>query len=178
MMKIAMFIFWLSPCFLLAAELSPYAGEEKRTVKSLSLDDIASLKGGDGMGFAKLAELNHFPGPKHVLQLSETLELTASQLSASQALFAEMHSNAVSLGERLIEAESALDRLFELNTVNAASLESALMHIGSIRAQLRYVHLEAHLRQKELLTDAQVSKYDELRGYGGNAHDNNHHGNH
>ena len=50
-----------------AAEISsPYAGQETREIKALSRDEINGYLSGDGMAFAKAAELNHYPGPKHV----------------------------------------------------------------------------------------------------------------
>ena len=55
----------------LAADQPPYAGEELRSLKSMSSQEIESLRSGEGMGFAKLAELNHYPGPKHVLELAD-----------------------------------------------------------------------------------------------------------
>ena len=45
----------------------PYAGQQVRTIKALSDDDIAALRKGEGMGMARAAELNGYPGPKHVL---------------------------------------------------------------------------------------------------------------
>ena len=123
------------------------------------------------MGFAKLAELNHYPGPKHVLELANDLDLTPSQVSETEALFEEMRTSAVVLGEDLLAAEMELDQDFSRGTISAESLESALWSIGRIRAQLRYVHLEAHLRQRRLLTTEQIAKYDETRGYKGVAHD-------
>ena len=53
---------------VLAADM-PYAGQQARPIKSLSDDDIAALREGEGMGMAKAAELNGYPGPAHVLQL-------------------------------------------------------------------------------------------------------------
>src|SRR5215469_14793256 len=53
---------------VLAADM-PYAGQEARTIKALSDDDIAALRKGEGMGMAKAAELNGYPGPVHVLAL-------------------------------------------------------------------------------------------------------------
>ena len=47
---------------------SPYAGQQARAIKSLSDDDIASLRSGDGMGMAKAAELDSYPGPRDVLR--------------------------------------------------------------------------------------------------------------
>jgi len=158
-----------------AAGQSPYAGEEFRSIKALSPGEIESLLAGKGMGFAKAAELNHYPGPKHVLELADALRLTQAQVSATEALFADMQQSAKSLGASLLAAEQRLDSAFADGTITPEALRSALDEIGGIRTRLRYVHLEAHLRQRELLTDAQVADYDRARGYG---HSQHRHGEH
>jgi len=170
MKQIAFFFFLLLVGVATAPGQSPYAGERDRSVKSLSPEDIASLSAGKGMGFAKLAELNHYPGPKHVLELADVLQLSPAQVSATEELFRVMQSNAISLGEKLVAAETSLDHDFRQGTIDADSLRQALDDIGKIRSQLRYVHLEAHLRQKNLLTPDQVAMYDEARGYGRATH--------
>ena len=152
-----------------AAEQSPYSGEELRPIKSLSEREITALRRGDGMGFAKLAELNHYPGPRHVLQLSEALDLSTVQRAATEDLNEEMRRNAVKLGEQLLHAEAQLDDAFQSGTLTVETLEAALLRIGKLRAKLRFVHLEAHLRQKQILTEAQVQAYDDARGYHGNS---------
>ena len=149
-----------------AAAESPYAGQEHRSIKSISPQDIEALKNGEGMGFAKLAELNHFPGPKHVLDLAQQLSLTPEQVTETRLLFDNMQSRAKAIGHELLAAEAELDSAFADNRINADLLERALLEIGEIRARLRFVHLEAHLRQRLLLTDAQISLYDQSRGYG------------
>jgi len=55
-----------------AAEMptTPYARQQVRTIKSLSDEDIAALRKGEGMGMAKAAELNGYPGPAHVLDMA------------------------------------------------------------------------------------------------------------
>ena len=174
MNKLASILLVMAACFSSAAAESPYVGQELREIKSLSEREIASLRRGDGMGFAKLAELNHFPGPKHVLEIADQLSLSTGQLSETRALYDEVRRNAVALGEELLLAEAQLDRAFEENSISSESLESALLEIAKIRARLRYVHLEAHLRQKNLLRPEQIRRYDELRGYHGGAHAHDH----
>jgi len=163
--------FFLSVAVLIQATLpataeSPYAGEELRSIKAMSPQDVKALQNGEGMGFAKLAELNHYPGPGHVLDLAQQLDLTPTQLADTELLFAEMQSEAKAVGHDLLAAEAALDRAFANDGLDAETLKNALLEIGEIRARLRFVHLEAHMRQKALLTDAQIGLYDELRGYG------------
>lgn len=159
------------PCLSVAAHQSPYAGEEIRPIKSLSDREIGSLRRGEGMGFAKLAELNHFPGPKHVLELADGLELTASQRAQTETLYEKMQRAAVDLGEQILAAESRLDQEFEKRSISPDTLSTALLEIGELRARLRYVHLEAHLHQKIILRPEQVREYDKLRGYRDGKHE-------
>jgi len=51
----------------------PYSVMQTRDVKALSEEQIADLKAGRGMGLALAAELNGYPGPKHLLELIPTL---------------------------------------------------------------------------------------------------------
>jgi hypothetical protein len=47
----------------------PYAGMQARAIKALSAEQIADLKAGRGLSLALAAELNGYPGPRHVLEL-------------------------------------------------------------------------------------------------------------
>lgn len=168
MKKIVVLLIVAIPQLLVAGQSSPssaYSGQESRVIKSLSDQEIDALENGNGMGFAKAAELNHYPGPRHVLDLSEQLGLTLSQQSRTQALYEDMRATAVRAGQELLRAEGDLDLLFSGGDAGAASLEANLNRIGRLRAKLRFVHLEAHLRQKRILDLSQVEKYDLLRGY-------------
>src|SRR5215472_3183899 len=96
---------------VLAADM-PYAGQQGRAIKALSDDDIASLRKGEGMGMAKAAELNGYPGPAHVLALAVQLGLTDAERRDVQAIFDRMSDAAKPLGAELIEREHSLDQLF------------------------------------------------------------------
>ena len=74
-----------------AAESSPYAGLEGRAIKALSEEEIADLLAGRGAGMALPAELNHYPGPKHVLELAANLRLTPDQQAETRRLFGRIH---------------------------------------------------------------------------------------
>ena len=91
---------------------SPYAGQQSRSIKALSEGDIAALQNGDGMGMAKAAELNGYPGPRHVLALAAELHLTEAQANQTNALYDRMSAAARPLGAELIERERLLDQLF------------------------------------------------------------------
>jgi hypothetical protein len=144
----------------------PYAGLESRDLKALSPDEVAALEAGQGMGFALAAELNGYPGPRHVLELRHELELTAAQESATQRIFESMQADAREQGSQLIALESELDLAFRSGTVDPQSLGDLLSRIGQVRARLRGTHLRAHLELMEHLTEHQVHRYGQLRGYG------------
>ena len=69
---------------------APYAGWQGRDIKALSARQVDDLAAGRGMGLALAAELNGYPGPRHVLDLGDDLELTAGQRAAFEALFEAM----------------------------------------------------------------------------------------
>ena len=147
------------------AARSPYAEETGRDIASLSAEDIAQLRSGAGWGLARAAELNGMPGPIHLLELAEELELDDGQVREIRALYEAMRAEAIPAGEALIRREAALDELFRSGTVDEASLGTAVRAAGEARAALREVHLAAHLATPALLSDAQRRRYDELRGY-------------
>jgi Spy/CpxP family protein refolding chaperone len=144
---------------------SPYAGEEGREIKALSAADVDAYLTGQGMGFAKAAELNGYAGPKHVLDLASELELTVEQRTRTQALFASMQTKAVALGRQLVAEERKLDRLFASTSITQDSLQESVARIGVLQADVRSAHLEAHLEQAKILTPEQRAHYLRLRGY-------------
>lgn len=144
---------------------SPYKGEENRSVKSLSDREVDDYLNGRGMGFAKVAELNSFPGPMHVLELEQKLDLTAEQKAAVQNSFQKMKDKAVGLGNKIVEKEKELNQMFADGRIDAAQLESKTAEIADLQGDLRRAHLYAHLETKQILSAAQVESYNQLRGY-------------
>jgi Spy/CpxP family protein refolding chaperone len=144
---------------------SPYAGEQGREIASLSEDDLAELARGGGWGLARTAELNGVPGPAHLLELADEIDLDAEQRAAITAIRDEMRAEAIAVGERFVAAERALDAAFTNAVPDADALERLVSEAGSARAALRLVHLAAHLRTAPLLTPEQVACYAVLRGY-------------
>src|SRR5438445_13044993 len=145
---------------------SAYAGEESRSIKALSADEIAALRDGLGMGLAKAAELNHYPGPVHVLELADELQLSADQRARTEATFRHMREQARALGAALIAAARDLDQMFAATRATPDAVEVALSRVADLQARLRAVHLNAHLAQRDILSATQLARYDQLRGYG------------
>ena len=157
--------FALTPYPTWAQAQQPYAGFEGRPIKALSDQQIADLRAGRGMGLALAAELNGYPGPSHVIDLANSLELSEAQRTKMEALFAAMKADTVPLGEKLIAEEADLERQFASKTITEPSLTAAMQAIAKSQAALRAAHLKYHLATAEVLTPTQVKRYAELRGY-------------
>lgn len=148
-----------------AVAASPYAGMTSRAVKALSDEQIADLKTGRGMGLALAAELNGFPGPLHVLELADVLELTGEQREKTKQLFGSMKAEVIPIGEQIVSEETALDKSFADKSIARVSLDAATGRIGAALGALRAAHLRYHLTMIDVLTAAQLATYAKLRGY-------------
>lgn len=147
-------------------------------IKWMSETEIHGYLAGHGMGLAKAAELNHHPGPKHVLELSAQLQLTHEQRSKAQKIYDDMHEEAVRLGKLFIEKEAALDSLFSQAKMGERQLHELVSEIGRINGELRFVHLKAHLAMKAILSENQIAEYDRLRGYSNSKNESHKHQQH
>jgi hypothetical protein len=68
---------------------------------------------------------------------------------------------------RLLEPEANLDDQFADRTVNEESLKRSISDIALTQGELRATHLKYHLSARSILSDEQLAKYAELRGYAG-----------
>ena len=146
---------------------TPYAGMQARPIKALSEQQVADLGAGRGMGLALAAELNGYPGPSHVLELADKLELSADQRARIKVLFDSMKAEALPLGAKLIEQEADLDKQFATRTVTPESLRVSTAAAATTQGELRETHLKYHLSTVDVLSPGQMHRYAELRGYGG-----------
>ena len=161
----------LAAAFLIAGPVyaqqhQPYAGQQSRSIKALSDEDVKQHLAGGGMGYAKAAELNRYPGPMHVLDLAEKLRLTAEQRARTAALMEAHKAEARALGRKFVEAEQALDQLFTSGDVSQSELARRVAAAAAAQGEYRLSHLETHRRMRAMLTAEQVAQYDRLRGYG------------
>jgi Spy/CpxP family protein refolding chaperone len=150
-----------------AAEDQPYGELAARPIKALSEQEIADLEAGRGMGSALAAELNGYPGPKHVLELAEALSLTAEQRARVQQIYDGMHVAAVAMGKQIVAKEATLEAMFAQRTIeqDPEAAATLVMDIATSRGALRMLHLRAHMLMSGLLTPEQRAIYAEQRGY-------------
>lgn len=144
---------------------SPYAHGQSAEVASLSEAEVRALRNGEGMGLARAAELNHFPGPKHLLELASSLGLDDAQVVRIEEIHAKMKSRAVAKGEEIIDAERHLAHLFASGHASVEAVTRASVYLGELRGALQAIHLVAHIEAARELSAEQVAHYDHLRGY-------------
>jgi Spy/CpxP family protein refolding chaperone len=147
------------------AQPTPYAGFQNRTIKALSEQQIADLHAGRGMGLALTAEMNNHPGPMHVLEHAERLQLTAVQRQTMETLMQRMRRDAIAAGELFIAAEAELDRLFATVGIDDARLADHIRTVSYAQGEVRRIHLAAHIATRASLTAEQIALYGKLRGY-------------
>ena len=145
--------------------MSPYAHTQSAEVATLTPDEVRELRNGEGMGLARPAELNSFPGPRHLLDLKADLDLTREQIARIEAIHAEMKTGAIAKGEAILQAELHLANLFATGRPTAAETTRMTEHLGIMRGQLQAIHLLAHIKSTRELTAEQIERYDRLRGY-------------
>ena len=160
---------WVAALTLIAApataQTSPYAAEAPREIAALSAEETASLLDGAGMGFARAAELNGVPGPRHSLDMADELHLDDAQRTRLQQIFERMQTRARALGADIVAAERELDRSFRDGGASAAEIERRSIDLGRLYGELRAAHLTAHLETAAVLSPHQATRYAELRGY-------------
>ena len=150
--------------------VSRYAGEQNRSVKALSQKEVSDLLEGAGMGYAKAAELNRYPGPMHTLELAAALDLTESQRSAIEAILAAHKAEARKLGADVVALERELDDLFAKGSPSPEAVSAVVGRLASTVGLLRASHLNAHIATTRLLEPKQVDRYVQARGYAGTQH--------
>ena len=148
-----------------AHDASPYAHSQSAEIPSLTKEEVRTLRSGDGMGLARAAELNHFPGPRHLLELASKLGLGAAQVRRVEQIHKTMKARAVAKGEQILRAELHLSNLFSAGQPSIEETRRITGHLGTMRGQLQAIHLLAHIEAARELTAEQIRRYDRLRGY-------------
>lgn len=171
--------------FVMAAPVAanPYAELQEREIMALSAQETEGLLEGRGMGMALPAELHGYPGPLHVLEVVDPLDLSAKQRQETERLFETMREQARELGQRIVDRERALDERFSEGGITSDTIEALTVEIGELRGRLRHLHLSYHLKMDALLSEEQKARYQRARGYhddtGGHSdggHHSHHHG--
>ena len=125
--------------------------------------DKEALESAAGSGMALYADVNGYPGPKHVLELRDSLKLTSAQERRIEEIIERMRNRAAALGKRIIEQEQELEALFSRHQATETEINRRTRAIGELRGDLRAVHLRAHLEARGVLTQDQIDRYSSIR---------------
>lgn len=143
----------------------PYAGQQHSSIPGLTEKEIASYREARGMGLARPADINGYPGPLHALEQADALALTDEQRRAIQSLYDEMRTEASFLSEEFLGQYGGLELAFRNGTITPEALRERTGEIGRIEGALRATHLKYHLATRAVLTPDQIGAYVKLRGY-------------
>ncbi len=86
---------------------------------------------------AKLAALNGYPGPRHVLDLETNLQLSEQQKNEINLIYNDMNATAKKNGSTLIDVEEQLSSLFTNKTITNSTLYQSVQESASIYGKLR-----------------------------------------
>ncbi|MGD0037025.1 MAG: hypothetical protein ABSC53_07010 [Bacteroidota bacterium] len=125
--------------------------------------DKDQLLNGDATGQTLVAEKNGFPAPQKVISFKDQLGLTKDQLKKINEILTNLPISATVKGQEIVEAEEELNKLFESGTLNEKTLRDKLERIGKMRADLRFVHLQIYLKEKQILSVNQWERLKELQ---------------
>jgi Spy/CpxP family protein refolding chaperone len=150
-------------CFSLAlGAQTPQQNAEMQHHHSCLQEERASIERGEGFGMAMPADHAGYPGPRHVLDMASELHLTAEQRAGIEKIYAGMKEKALASGKELFQAEERLEGMFR-DARPEADLREQSFRVDSIHAELRWIHLSAHLAAQKLLTPEQIATYTRLR---------------
>ncbi len=125
--------------------------------------DKLDLESGAGAGMATYAERNGYPGPKHILELQDSLRLAPEQKRAIELIFDHMRTEAVAKGKLIVQKEQELEGLFRSRRATEKEVERRSRDIGALRGELRAIHLRAHIKAQAILTLDQLKRYTTIR---------------
>ncbi len=125
--------------------------------------DRDRLLSGEVSGQALVAEKNGFPAPQKIISLKDQLGLKKDQLKKINEILTNLPVSATVKGLEIVVAEEELNNLFESGNINEKTLRAKLERIGKMRAELRFVHLQVYLKEKQILSVKQWERLKELQ---------------
>jgi Spy/CpxP family protein refolding chaperone len=125
--------------------------------------DKDQLLKGEVAGQNLVAESNGYPSPQKLVLLKDQIGLTKDQVKKIKEIETNLPISAVVKGQEIIDAEEELNKLFESGAVNEKTLRIKLERIGKMRAELRFMHLQIYVKEKQILSAKQWERLKELK---------------
>jgi Spy/CpxP family protein refolding chaperone len=124
--------------------------------------DRNQLLSGDAAGQTLVAEKNGYPTPQKLLSFKDQLGLTKDQVRKINEMMTNTPVSATVRGQDIIDAEDELSALFASGSINEKTLRTKLERLGKMRADLRFIHLQVYVKEKQILSANQWERLKEL----------------
>jgi hypothetical protein len=125
--------------------------------------DKELLVKGEAAGQTLAAEINGYPAPQKIIIYKDQLGLSKDQLRKMSEIMTNLPISTTVKGEDIVGAEEELSKLFESGNINEKILRAKLERIGKMRAELRFMHLQVYLKEKQILSVKQWERLKELQ---------------
>ncbi|MFB9842441.1 hypothetical protein [Mucilaginibacter ginsenosidivorans] len=133
------------------------------TVKTLSDERYSMLMKGEDFDNMSLAgELNHYPMPDKALEYKVQLGLNPGQLTKLKEISAVLHRKRIEMGENIIKNEKMLDTIFQSKQAVDGTVIFYTNRYGLYMGEIRNAVLQACLKTRDVLSEAQISKLESL----------------
>lgn len=90
---------------------------------------------------------------------------TATTLEATRLCTTYMKKKAIELGQKIVDIERIANEEFVNKSITDIQIKQLILKSAEIYGQLRYTHLNTHLKMLDILTSEQIALYNNLRGY-------------
>jgi hypothetical protein len=155
---------FIMPCMSAVAQIASGADITRSPVKTITDQQYAAyINGIDSKGLNLVAALNKYPLPDDVLQYKNELSLTAPQIKQLMGQSSYLHRKMKEIGNAVIRNERTLDSLFRTNKVNEGVIIFYSNRYGLYEGEMRTSILTACYNAKNLLTNTQLNKFEQLR---------------
>ncbi|MDB5013658.1 MAG: hypothetical protein JWQ25_1860 [Daejeonella sp.] len=125
---------------------------------------VDSSKIAKAVEMVKVAEVNNYPDPCRVIEISNHLKLTPAQLSKLTTIKSSLEFKAKEMDGFINQQEKKLNDLFASGKAEEGSIIYYTNKLGLYEGELRNAYLQAHLKTRYVLTPAQLNKYNQLEG--------------
>jgi hypothetical protein len=126
--------------------------------RGLCVAEAEALRMGYDIGGSATAEAVGLPSPERAIELANELTLNVGQIEEINALWNVELVNSRRLGRSIIEQEAKLDSVFATQPRDWM-VRPIVLEIGRLQTELRYVHLRARMRMKDVLSPTQQRRY-------------------
>lgn len=134
-------------------------------LKALTDRQYTDLRQGNEMDMGMVAELNGYPSPLQVSKYEKELALNPNQKIQLKKIIDAWKFKTKEMGQFILKEEAKLDNLFSSGKATDGSVIYFTNQLGLFTGELRNAHLQAHLKTRNILTPAQIKKYNILMGY-------------